>query len=204
MKPFKSLTSKLLPLPIRNIDTDQIIPARYLKVTDKAGLADGLFHDWRYQADGTPNPDFVLNQPQNQGAQILLAGDNFGCGSSREHAPWALTGWGIRAIISTSFADIFRNNALKNGLLPVIVDEETHKSLFDLIVEAPNAEISIDLENLTVFLPGEVSVNFPIDPFAQKCLLEGVDQLGYIRTFEDQIAAYEQACDRGIRRDIII
>ncbi len=193
MKPFEKLTSKLIPLPIRNIDTDQIIPARYLKVTDKAGLAEGLFHDWRYQADGTPDPDFVLNQPENQGTQILLAGDNFGCGSSREHAPWALTGWGIRAIISTSFADIFRNNALKNGLLPVIVDEETHQSLFDLTVEAPQAEISIDLEKLTVFLPGEVTVEFPIDPFAQKCLLEGVDQLGYIRTFEDQIAAYEEA-----------
>jgi 3-isopropylmalate/(R)-2-methylmalate dehydratase small subunit len=196
MKPFTSLTSKLIPLPIRNIDTDQIIPARYLKVTDKDGLAEGLFQDWRYQADGTPEPDFVLNQPENQGVQILLAGDNFGCGSSREHAPWALTGWGIRAIISTSFADIFRNNALKNGLLPVIVDEETHQSLFDLTVEAPQAEISIDLEKMTVFLPGEVTVEFPIDPFAQKCLLEGVDQLGYIRTFEDQITAYEAA--RGI------
>jgi len=196
MKPFKSLTSKLIPLPIRNIDTDQIIPARYLKVTDKAGLAEGLFHDWRYRADGTPDPNFVLNQPENQSAKILLAGDNFGCGSSREHAPWALVGWGIRAIISTSFADIFRNNALKNGLLPIIVDEETHQSLLDLTVEAPYAEIRIDLESQGVTLPGGAEVDFPIDPFARKCLLEGVDQLGYIRAFEDQIAAYEKA--RGI------
>jgi len=191
MKPFTTLTSKIIPLPHRNVDTDQIIPARYLKVTDKAGLAEGLFYDWRYQDDGTPNPQFILNQPEYQGAKILLAGDNFGCGSSREHAPWALTGWGIRAIISTSFADIFRNNALKNGLLPVIVDEETHQSLFDLTVEAPQVEITIDLENLNVGLPGGTSVEFPIDPFARTCLLEGVDQLGYIQSFENQIAAYE-------------
>jgi len=196
MKPFATLTSKIIPMPNRNVDTDQIIPARYLKVTDKAGLAEGLFYDWRYQADGSPDPRFVLNQPEYQGAQILLAGDNFGCGSSREHAPWALTGWGIRAIISTSFADIFRNNALKNGLLPVIVDEETHQSLFDLTVEAPQVQITIDLEDLRVGLPGNVSVAFPIDPFARKCLLEGVDQLGYIQSFADQIAAYEAG--RGI------
>jgi len=198
MKPFKTLISKIIPLPYRNVDTDQIIPARYLKVTDKAGLAEGLFYDWRYQDDGTPTPEFVLNQPEYQGAKILLAGDTFGCGSSREHAPWALTGWGIRAVISTSFGDIFRNNALKNGLLPVIVDEETHQSLFDLTVEAPRAEIKIDLESLSVSLPGGASVEFPIDPFARKCLLEGVDQLGYIQSFEDQITAYEA------KREIII
>ena len=198
MKPFTTLTSKIIPLPHRNVDTDQIIPARYLKVTSKDGLAEGLFHDWRYQADGSENPDFILNQPQYQGANILLAGDNFGCGSSREHAPWALVGWGIRAVISTSFADIFRNNALKNGLLPVIVDEETHQSLFDLTVEAPRAEITIDLESLNVALPGGVDVDFPIAPFARKCLLEGIDQLGYIQSFEEQIAAYEA------KREIII
>lgn len=147
MQPFSIITSKIIPLPIRNIDTDQIIPARYLKVTDKEGLAEGLFYDWRYRDDGTPNPDFVLNQPRYQDGQILLAGDTFGCGSSCEHAPWALTGWGIRAVISTSFGDIFHNNALKNGLLPVTVDEETHQSLFDLTIEAPLAEIMIDLEN---------------------------------------------------------
>jgi 3-isopropylmalate/(R)-2-methylmalate dehydratase small subunit len=191
MQAFTKLTSKIIPLPFRNVDTDQIIPARYLKVTDKEGLADGLFYDWRYQADGTPNPDFVLNQPEYQEAKILLAGDTFGCGSSREHAPWALTGWGIRAVISTSFGDIFRNNALKNGLLPVIVDEETHQSLFDLTVEAPQAEITIDLEKIRVSLPGGVEVGFPIDPFARNCLLEGVDQLGYIQSFEEQINAYE-------------
>jgi 3-isopropylmalate/(R)-2-methylmalate dehydratase small subunit len=196
MNPFTTLNSKIIPLPHRNVDTDQIIPARYLKVTDKVGLAEGLFYDWRYQDDGTPNPKFVLNQPEYQGAKILLAGDNFGCGSSREHAPWALTGWGIRAIISTSFADIFRNNALKNGLLPVIVDQETHQSLFDLTVEAPQAEITIDLKNLKLGLPGGVSVEFPIDSFARNCLLEGVDQLGYIQSFEAQIAAYEAG--RGI------
>ena len=198
MKPFTTLTSKIIPLPHRNVDTDQIIPARYLKVTDKAGLAEGLFQDWRYQADGTPDPNFVLNQPGYQDASILLAGDNFGCGSSREHAPWALVGWGIRAVISTSFADIFRNNALKNGLLPVIVDEETHQSLFDLTIEAPYAEITIDLTRQDVSLPGKVTVDFPIDSFARKCLLEGVDQLGYIRSFEDQIAAYETKCGISI------
>ena len=139
-----------------------------------------------------------MNKPQYQDARILLAGDNFGCGSSREHAPWALTGWGIRAIISTSFADIFRNNALKNGLLPVVVDEETHQSLFDLTVEAPQVEITIDLENINVALPGGQNVEFPIDPFARKCLLDGIDQLGYIQTFEDQISAYEA------EREIII
>jgi len=198
MAEFTTLTSCLVPLPIENVDTDQIIPARYLKVTDKEGLAEGLFFDWRYQNDGSPNPEFVLNQPAYQDAEILLAGDTFGCGSSREHAPWALTGWGIRAVISTSFGDIFRNNALKNGLLPIIVDEETHKLLFDLTVEAPQAEISIDLESMCVEFPGGQFVEFPIDPFARKCLLEGVDQLGYIQSFEDQISNYEK------NREIII
>ena len=193
MKPFTTLTSKIIPFPNRNVDTDQIIPARYLKVIDKAGLAEGLFHDWRYLADGSPNPDFVLNKPEYQSASILLTGDNFGCGSSREHAPWALVGWGIRAVISTSFADIFRNNALKNGLLPIIVDEDTHQSLFDLTVEAPQAEIKVALESQSLFLPDDSVVQFPIDAFAQHCLLNGVDQLGYIRSFKDQIAAYEAA-----------
>lgn len=196
MDAFTTLTSKLIPLPHRNVDTDQIIPARYLKVTDKAGLAEGLFHDWRYTASGAENPEFILNQPQYQGASILLAGDNFGCGSSREHAPWALVGWGIQAVISTSFADIFRNNALKNGLLPVIVAEDTLQSLFDLTVEAPHAEFTINLETCTASLPDGSQVKFPIDAFARKCLLDGVDQLGYIQSFEDQIAAFEN--ERGI------
>ncbi|MBC8505350.1 MAG: 3-isopropylmalate dehydratase small subunit [Anaerolineales bacterium] len=191
MKPFATITSKLIPLPQRNVDTDQIIPARYLKVTDKAGLAEGLFHDWRYNPQGTENPDFVLNQPDYQTANILLVGDNFGCGSSREHAPWALIGWGIQAVISTSFADIFRNNALKNRLLPIVVDEEMLGSLFDLALEAPNAAVTIDLSTQTLSLPDGSTVEFPIDAFARQCLLEGVDQLGYIRSFEDQISAYE-------------
>ena len=193
MKPFTTLTSKLIPLPHRNVDTDQIIPARYLKVTDKAGLAEGLFHDWRYDAQGAAIPDFVLNQPQYQKASILLAEDNFGCGSSREHAPWALVGWGIRAVISTSFADIFHNNALKNGLLPVEVEEEILASLFDLTAESTQVEISIDLEFQSLSLPDGSQVKFPIDAFARQCLLDGVDQMGYIRSFEDQISDYEIA-----------
>ena len=193
MAQFTTLTSRLVALPVNNVDTDQIIPARYLKVTDKAGLGEALFADWRYNADGSPKPDFVLNQPQVQGAAILLAGDNFGCGSSREHAPWALTGYGFRAVISTSFADIFRNNSLKNGLLPVIVDVETHRSLLDLFEEAPNAEVTINLAAQTVVLPGGQAVSFPIDGFSRTCLLNGVDELGYIQAFSERIAAYEAA-----------
>src|SRR5512139_3267409 len=193
MGQFTTLTSRLVALPVNNVDTDQIIPARFLKVTDKAGLGASLFADWRYNADGSPKPDFVLNQPGAQGAAILLAGDNFGCGSSREHAPWALMGYGFRAVISTSFADIFRNNSLKNGLLPIIVDAETHRSLLDLVEEAPNAEIAIDLASQTVALPGGHVVSFPIDGFSKTCLLNGVDELGYIQSFSDRIAAYEAA-----------
>ncbi|MFQ5408894.1 MAG: 3-isopropylmalate dehydratase small subunit [Anaerolineales bacterium] len=193
MPQFTTLTSKLIPLPDRDVDTDQIIPARFLKVTDKEGLGEALFSDWRYNPDGTPNSEFVLNRPAHAGAQILLAGDNFGCGSSREHAPWALTGYGIRAIISTSFADIFHNNALKNGLLPIEVSVEMHQSLFDLVEEAPRAEVSIDLAAQTVTLPGGQTVEFPIDGFAKMCLLQGVDQLGYILSHADEIAAFEAA-----------
>ncbi len=190
MNQFTKLTSRAVALPIDNIDTDQIIPARFLKVTDKAGLGAHLFADWRYAPDGSPRPDFILNRPEAQGAQILVAGDNFGCGSSREHAPWALIGFGFRAIISTSFADIFRNNALKNGLLPVVVDGETHRDLFALLTEIPDAELTIDLSAQTLsFL--DRSVVFPIDPFSRTCLLNGVDELGYIRSFEQAIAAYE-------------
>lgn len=190
MNQFTKLTSRAVALPIDNIDTDQIVPARFLKVTDKAGLGAHLFADWRYAPDGSPRPGFILNRPEAQGAQILVAGDNFGCGSSREHAPWALIGFGFRAIISTSFADIFRNNALKNGLLPVVVDGETHRALFDLLTEIPDAELTIDLSAQTLsFL--DRSVVFPIDPFSKTCLLNGVDELGYIRSFEQAIAAYE-------------
>jgi len=192
MAEFTTLKSGLVPLPVENIDTDQIIPARYLKATDKSGMGEALFSDWRYNTDGSPKTGFVLNNPRYQGAQILLAGDNFGCGSSREHAPWALTGYGFRAVISTSFADIFRNNALKNGLLPISVDAETYQSLLDLTEEAPNAEITIDLESQTAVLPGGQTIKFRIDPFSKTCLLKGVDQLGYIMSFEDDIIAYEQ------------
>ncbi len=190
MAHFSTLTSRVVPLPVNDVDTDQIIPARFLKATDKVGMGDNLFADWRYNPDGSPKPDFVLNMPESKGAQILLAGDNFGCGSSREHAPWALTGYGFRAVISTSFADIFRNNALKNGLLPIIVDEATHKMLFDLIEEVPNVQLTVDLETQTLSFDGG-SVAFPIDSFNKTCLLNGVDELGYILGFEKEIAAYE-------------
>jgi 3-isopropylmalate/(R)-2-methylmalate dehydratase small subunit len=193
MQPLHTITSRIIPLSRNDIDTDQIIPARYLKVTDRSGLAEGLFFGWRYLADGSPDMSFPLNLPEYQDAEILLAGDNFGCGSSREHAPWALTGWGIRAVISTSFADIFRSNALKNGLLPVCVDAETQRHLFDLIAAEPTARAHIDLETQTLLLPDGDQVSFPIDPFNKTCLLEGLDQLGYILKFESEIEAYECA-----------
>lgn len=192
MAEFKTLTSRIIPLSAENVDTDQIIPARFLKVTDKEGLADKLFHDWRYLADGAPNPDFPLNWESRQGAQVLLAGDNFGCGSSREHAPWALVAWGLRAIISTSFADIFRNNALKNGLLPVAVDPESHRKLFEAAKADAQAEVTIDLDSQTVVLPDGTTTTFPVDGFAKHCLLNGIDELGYLRGFEKEIEAYEQ------------
>ena len=190
MPQFTTLTSRMIPLPANDIDTDQIIPAQFLKVTDKNGLADALFFNWRYNDDKSPKEDFIINKPESKGAQILLAGENFGCGSSREHAPWALTSYGFRAVISTSFADIFRNNALKNGLIPIIVDEETHKMLFDLAEEAPRADLTVDLASQTVSFPGG-SFTFPIDPFNKTCLLNGVDELGYIMGFEKEIAEFE-------------
>ncbi|MGB9640820.1 MAG: 3-isopropylmalate dehydratase small subunit [Anaerolineales bacterium] len=205
MQPFTNLTSALIPVPYNDIDTDQIIPARYLKVTDKNGLAEGLFARWRYQADGSPNLDFPLNQPRYQGRQILLAGDNFGCGSSREHAPWALMAWNIRAVISTSFADIFRNNALKNGLLPVQVDKQTYARLIALVEEeasltqmskSVNSEkwlITIDLATQTLTLPDSTKAFFPIESFHKTCLLKGIDSLGYIFEFSDQIESYERS-----------
>ncbi|MFW6067704.1 MAG: 3-isopropylmalate dehydratase small subunit [Myxococcota bacterium] len=189
---FKTLTSHVIPLPSENVDTDQIIPARFLKVTDKEGLADKLFHDWRYLADGEPNPDFPLNRPSSRGAKVLLAGDNFGCGSSREHAPWALVAWGLRAIVSTSFADIFRSNALKNGLLPVAVDAEAHRKLFDVVTADPTAEVTIDLESQTLTLPDGSEAPFPVDGFARHCLLNGIDELGYLLSFQDEIERHEQ------------
>ncbi len=190
MAQFTALTSRVVVLPVNDIDTDQIIPARFLKAIDKKGMGDHLFADWRYHNDGSPKSDFVLNQPPAAGCQILLAGDNFGCGSSREHAPWALTGFGFRAVISTSFADIFRSNALKNGLLPIVVDEPTQQRLFAMVGENPNVELTIDLATQTLSFPGG-AVTFPIDRFNKTCLINGVDELGYILGFEQEIAAFE-------------
>ncbi len=191
MEPFKPFTSRLVAVPVENIDTDQIIPARFLKTTNKQGLGDSLFADWRFDAAGQPKPDFPLNQPDARGAQILLAGHNFGCGSSREHAPWALQGFGFKAVISTYFADIFKGNALKNGLLPIQVDPETHRQLLSLVQEDPTTQIRVDLEKQAIILPDGRAVKFPIDGFARHCLLQGVDQLGYLMDLDPAIAAYE-------------
>jgi len=191
MNHFPSFTSRVAPLLVNDIDTDQIIPARFLKVTDKVGLGANLFADWRYQSDGTPKPDFVLNKQEHQGAAILLAGNNFGCGSSREHAPWALLGYGIRAVISTSFADIFKNNALKNGLLPIAVEAPVHKRLCDAVFGKPSAELRVDLESQTLILPDGADFRFPIDGFAKSCLLNGTDELGYLLRFDKEIDAFE-------------
>jgi len=199
MEPFGTLTSRLVPLAAENIDTDQIIPARFLKTTDKAGLGDNLFADWRYDGAGNPRPDFILNLRAARGAQILLAGDNFGCGSSREHAPWALLGYGFRAVISTSFADIFRNNALKNGLLPVVVDRDTHWQLFSLVEEEPSTELVIDLAAQTVILPDGRAVTFPMESFSKECLLQGVDELGSLLARMEQIDAYEARRPDAVR-----
>ena len=193
MKPFEKFSSRLVPLPQENVDTDQIIPARFLKTTEKTGLGKSLFCDWRYDESGNPKPGFILNKPEVAGAEILLAGDNFGCGSSREHAPWALADYGFRALISTTFADIFRNNCLKNGILPIIVDKDTHSRLFQLIEKDPQVGVTVDLNNQSLLLPGGKAVEFPIDPYSKKCLLEGLDDLGYLLSFSDKIAAYESA-----------
>jgi 3-isopropylmalate/(R)-2-methylmalate dehydratase small subunit len=191
MEKFTSLTSRLAVLPLDNIDTDQIIPARFLKTTSKAGLGDQLFYDWRYDENGAPKPEFLLNQPEARAAQVLLAGDNFGCGSSREHAPWALLQYGFRAVISTSFADIFRGNSLKNSLLPIEVPYETHKALLAAVTADPAPTVTIDLAAQILTLPDGSSITFPIDQFARHCLLEGIDELGYILQQEPAIAAYE-------------
>jgi 3-isopropylmalate/(R)-2-methylmalate dehydratase small subunit len=197
MKPFTTLTSHIVAMPDENIDTDQIIPARFLKTTSKTGLGQNLFADWRYTADGALQIDFPLNQPAAPQATVLLAGDNFGCGSSREHAPWALLDFGFQAIISTSFADIFRNNALKNGLLPVVIDVATHQQLLSLVEEDPGVEVTINLAAQTLTLPDGRAVSFPLDAFSKTCLLEGLDQLGYLLKQEPHITAYEQG--HGVR-----
>jgi 3-isopropylmalate/(R)-2-methylmalate dehydratase small subunit len=199
MEPITTFTSQIVALPLENVDTDQIIPARYLKVTDKSGLGEGLFQAWRYNADGSPTADFVLNRPDVQGAQILVAGNNFGCGSSREHAPWALQGYGFKAVISTYFADIFKGNSLKNGLLPIVVDQETYYQLVSLFEEDPATSVTVDLASQTLTLPGGQQVSFPIDPFAKHCLLNGLDQLGFLQAEEAAITAYEAAHPAGVR-----
>ena len=202
MQPFTTLTSTALPLRTENVDTDQIIPARYLTAVTQEGMGDGLFSWWRYARDGSPNPDFVLNQPQYQGSEILVAGRNFGIGSSREHAVWALTQYGFRAVISPAFADIFYNNSLKNGLLPIRLPEETVGRLLDLVEEVPRTSICVDLPSQTVTLPdfgggtagdAEGPWSFEIDPFRKQCLLRGLDDLGYLLDKEEQISAFEAA-----------
>ena len=193
-EPYRTFTSAVIPLPAENVDTDQIVPARYLKVTDKDGLADALFHDWRFAEDGSlRKPVFILDRPEMAGRQILLAGHNFGAGSSREHAPWALMSWGIRAILSTGFADIFRSNSLKNGLLPIEVDADRHRQLFDLVGRDPNAELAVDLEAQVVHLPGDDDLPFTVDPFARTMLLAGTDEMGYLLGHGGEIASWEAA-----------
>jgi 3-isopropylmalate/(R)-2-methylmalate dehydratase small subunit len=191
MEKFTKFKSRLAPLPIENIDTDQIIPARFLKTVSKAGLAEQLFYDWRYDEKGKPKSDFILNRPEGQAAHVLLAGDNFGCGSSREHAPWALTQYGFRAVISTSFADIFRGNSLKNSLLPIVVPPDIHRALFAAVQADPEVEVTVDLAEQKLTLPDGSSVAFPIDAFSKYCMLEGVDELGFILQQEREIAGYE-------------
>jgi 3-isopropylmalate/(R)-2-methylmalate dehydratase small subunit len=193
MNAFTTLKSRVVVLPVNDIDTDQIIPARFLKGVDKAGFGRNLFADWRYLPDGSPNPDFVLNKPESSEAQVLLVGNNFGCGSSREHAPWALTGFGFKAVIAMSFADIFRNNALKNGLLPVVIDAVQHQSLVELMTAFPDQQVTIDLTTQELVLPGGLKIIFPIDEFSKTCLVQGVDEMGYLLGMEDRIAAFERS-----------
>jgi 3-isopropylmalate/(R)-2-methylmalate dehydratase small subunit len=188
MKPFTAFESPIAVLPVANVDTDQIIPARFLKITTKEGLGLNLFHDWRYRPDGTPQPDFILNRPEAKDAQVLVAGDNFGCGSSREHAPWALADAGFRAVVSTSFADIFHQNALKNAVLPIQVAVDIHARLLAMPSGAP---VKVDLEAQILTLPDGTRAGFPVDPFRKRCLLMGVDELGYLLQFETDIANYE-------------
>ncbi|MBC8074522.1 MAG: 3-isopropylmalate dehydratase small subunit [Chloroflexales bacterium] len=193
MEPIKPFTAKAVAIAIDNVDTDQIIPAQYLKAVDKADMAEGLFAAWRRNADGSVNEDFPLNRPEHAGAGVLIAGHNFGCGSSREHAGWALQGYGFKAVISTDFADIFRSNALKIGLLPIVVDAETHAQLLSMCEEDPDTRVSIDLAAQQVLLDDGRAVSFPIEPFAKYCLLNGVDQLGFLLSQNADIAAYENA-----------
>jgi 3-isopropylmalate/(R)-2-methylmalate dehydratase small subunit len=193
MEPFRVLTGVAAALPRLNVDTDQIIPKQFLKRLERTGFGQFLFFDWRFNDDGSPNPDFELNRPEYQGAPILVTERNFGCGSSREHAPWALVGYGFRAVISTFFADIFRNNALKNGLLPIVVEHDVHRALQARLQADPGARVTVDLASQTLTLPDGEQVMFPIDPFAKHCLLNGVDQMGFLLGEDEAIRAYEAA-----------
>ncbi len=187
---FERINTSAVLLPLDDIDTDQIIPARFLKTTEKDGLGKHLFADWRTSPDGEQSTDFVLNKPSSKGASILITGVNFGCGSSREHAAWALVDWGFQAVIAKSFADIFRTNALKNGLLPIAIDAGTHSELIEMVAANPDTQLSVDLAEQQLVLPDGTSLEFPIDPFAKRILMEGIDELEYIRSFEDEIGAY--------------
>lgn len=194
MDPIKTLRSRTVVLPASDVDTDQIIPARFLTTTTRSGLGAHLFADWRYGSDGEPKAGFVLNRPEAKGCTILVAGHNFGCGSSREHAPWALTDYGFRAVVSTQIADIFRNNSLKNGLLPVIVDQAAHAWL----MEHPGAEVTVDVETSTLTLPTGQTARFPLEPFSRYCLMNGVDELGFLLNREQEIRGYEQRRASGL------
>lgn len=193
MRPITRLHSRTAVLPDENIDTDRIIPARFLTTTERAGLGKLCFNDWRYQADGSDNPAFPLNQSQAQGCSILVAGRNFGCGSSREHAPWALLDYGIHAVLCSEIADIFRNNALKNGLLAIVLDAAEHRWL----LEHPGIELTIDVRDQYIALPDGGRIHFQLEPFARHCLLHGVDQLGYLLQHADAITAYEQRTEKA-------
>ena len=188
MQPLKRIQSRSVVLPVADVDTDQIIPARFLTTTTREGLGANLFNDWRYLPDGADNPDFVLNQPESRGCTILVADRNFGCGSSREHAPWALTDYGFQAVISSEIADIFRSNSLKNGLLPIIVDDAT----LGWLLEHPGADLTVDVESSTLTLPDGRAVTYPIDGFARYCLLEGIDQLGFLQKHDSDISQFEE------------
>ena len=188
MEPIRRIVARTVVLPQRDVDTDQIIPARYLKTTERTGLGQALFADWRYDKEGKPRPEFPLNQPEAQGAGVLVAGANFGCGSSREHAPWALRDFGIRAVVSSSIADIFRSNALKNGLVPVVLDAGAHQRL----LASPGAQVTIDLETRTLSADG-LTATFPLDPFSRHCLMNGIDELGFLVSQSSAIDSWEEA-----------
>jgi 3-isopropylmalate/(R)-2-methylmalate dehydratase small subunit len=197
-EPITRFDGRAVALPIDDIDTDQIIPARFLKTTVREGLGLHLFDGWRYEADGSPNPRFILNQPAADAASVLVAGRNFGCGSSREHAPWALADYGFRAVLAASFADIFRQNALKNGILPIVLSAADHGEVLARVLERPGAVVTVDLVDQLLRVPGDREIRFAIDPFARECLLNGVDEIGYVLRQEEAIRRYEDGL-RGVR-----